>query len=1103
MQIVKYCASSHLKAFRLACENVKKGKNAGIKSIFVVPDNCGENVKNSMVKALVDGASFNVDILSFSELLSLSSCDKNFKFTAKTDGRFFVKKILTENENNLKCFASTKKTLTFSSMIYDVISDFKKNGVTVDRLKKEISTIADERQRNKFSDLCFVYEMYEKFLNENNFVDEVDCVKIATTFINQSAKFENTNFCFCFFNNFYQYQIEMIEALAFKCNEISFCIAEPKQHQPNSEIYSTKISKQIENISKKIGKKCEIISNYDEKNEIIKQINENLFTLSTDIKPLNVNGEIVLMNAANIANEVSYVAKRISWLIKNGLCRYNDILICVPDLNLYQPFIEQTFKKLQLSFWIDCGVPLEKTQCFKFVVDTINCIRNDFMASDVLSVVYNPCFGFEKDKIEFIETMTSKYGIDHKMWLTPLKNEKGGENFKLFEQEKQEIVAPILLFKKELDNAKTLSNYCGAIVNFLNSVNAKDNLQNCKIKLQDFSKENNIVLQQSFDKLLKVFEDVSKNVADFEISFTDFFAFLTNIIGKKPIPKTAKTLDSVFVGKVDAVKYLECKYLFVFGANEGVFPSSQSDVGIVSDNDKRNMDCLKEMATVTERNIESKFAVMQALLVGQELMICYPTKGLSEKLMPSGVINSLQNLFSFAGAPLPVVKTEQLLDDDRSFGSAEEKICFNIASYENALEYVAENDLPGNARDLIVSLFEQKGINVKGCLEDNQIENYIKNAKELFFPKGSTKVTQLENYFSCPFKHFLVNGLKLFEKEQSQIKATEIGTVLHGVAEEFVKKYEKKSLKKDEIIEISSKIFAKVIGKPEFEHLLLDKKNETILKGLKKESGNICLAIHYQNSHSKFETKFCEASFGDAGFAKMAEFDVNGTKLLLSGKVDRVDMFENYVRVVDYKTGKASSEYKESDLYYGKKVQLFVYMWAILNGMKQTKLQPAGVFLMPLHNELTKDKDENGFLKYRLNGTTLNEEKILRAQDDQVGGEHTTSDIIKFTIKKNDDKNAPFVLSGKGNGGLVSVEKFNKMLDYSIKISSKAILEILSGFIKAKPYNGACAFCKAKGLCEFYKQVTGKIRKFDLKIEDNSFEGEEDAKDKATTCSNQ
>ena len=62
------------------------------------------------------------------------------------------------------------------------------------------------------------------------------------------------------------------------------------------------------------------------------------------------------------------------------------------------------------------------------------------------------------------------------------------------------------------------------------------------------------------------------------------------------------------------------------------------------------------------------------------------------------------------------------------------------------------------------------------------------NGKEVFFADGKVKVTQIEQYFSCPFKHFARYGLKLKEKETCQFEVKDVGNVCHRGAELFVKK---------------------------------------------------------------------------------------------------------------------------------------------------------------------------------------------------------------------------------------------------------------------------------------------------------------------------
>ena len=73
----------------------------------------------------------------------------------------------------------------------------------------------------------------------------------------------------------------------------------------------------------------------------------------------------------------------------------------------------------------------------------------------------------------------------------------------------------------------------------------------------------------------------------------------------------------------------------------------------------------------------------------------------------------------------------------------------------------------------------------------------------------------------------------------------------------------------------------------------------------------------------------------------------NGEKVYLEGKIDRVDMLEmgskRYARVIDYKSGNTTLNLE--DVYYGLRLQLFLYLDAVLT-MRQAL--PAGVFYQKL-----------------------------------------------------------------------------------------------------------------------------------------------------------
>ena len=88
------------------------------------------------------------------------------------------------------------------------------------------------------------------------------------------------------------------------------------------------------------------------------------------------------------------------------------------------------------------------------------------------------------------------------------------------------------------------------------------------------------------------------------------------------------------------------------------------------------------------------------------------------------------------------------------------------------------------------------------------------------------------------------------------------------------------------------------------------------------------------DSNSKFKPTYFEKGFGtNSSLPALVLTD----KINLKGKVDRIDFYEDYFRIIDYKTGKCDRSFKE--LFFGKKVQLEAYIKVVENSLK---LKPAG-----------------------------------------------------------------------------------------------------------------------------------------------------------------
>lgn len=200
----------------------------------------------------------------------------------------------------------------------------------------------------------------------------------------------------------------------------------------------------------------------------------------------------------------------------------------------------------------------------------------------------------------------------------------------------------------------------------------------------------------------------------------------------------------------------------------------------------------------------------------------------------------------------------------------------------------------------------------------------------------------------------------------------------------------------------------------------------------------------------------------------------------LKGKIDRVDFYENHFRIIDYKSGNADASFAE--LYYGKKLQLFLYALAIKNA---TGKELSGTFYLPITNAMEKANAEEEL--YKLTGFYTDNEDIIPAYDTSLQPEQK-SRFVNMSLTK-DGK-----LSKRSNK-VVSQNEMLQMLEYSKQVSIGALSEIEQGKFKASPLkldgtHNACSYCPYLSLCS---KSTNNIEFRDVyKVEKQSFIGGND-----------
>jgi ATP-dependent helicase/nuclease subunit B len=281
------------------------------------------------------------------------------------------------------------------------------------------------------------------------------------------------------------------------------------------------------------------------------------------------------------------------------------------------------------------------------------------------------------------------------------------------------------------------------------------------------------------------------------------------------------------------------------------------------------------------------------------------------------------------------------------------------------------------------------------------ISDEARNALNQFRTKVYS-VTQLETYGKCPFQFFADKVLRLNAPPEMEegLSALEKGGVLHEVLFEFYSSRREKNL--PPLSRVTDKEFQEALddlrhrlvtklAQWDFTDLFWEVEKENIL-GTQDRKGILREFLEREREDTlEIEPKYFEVGFGSkvgavSDPALHRKEPVVAGKVLLRGKVDRIDGDNRRFRIIDYKTGANLASWKEIE--EGISLQLPLYLYAVESIFSELREVPqqgvAGIYYSlrsPVSQKLgvgSKEHRDQIFSVKRTSSALLDSDERLR-----------------------------------------------------------------------------------------------------------------------------
>ncbi|WP_258107603.1 ATP-dependent helicase [Campylobacter lari] len=440
------------------------------------------------------------------------------------------------------------------------ISNFKNQSKSAQEIRKELEFLKDEKNKN-YEEIIHLYEQYEHFLIQNNFMDFDDLLMLTNKILEdeQFAQEQSQKYTYITVDEYQDTNALQYQILKKLCvSHENICVV----GDDDQSIYGWRGAK-IENILNfkeqfNNVKLVKLEQNYRSTSAILQAANEliehNRKRLGKTLICTKDEGEeITILQNDDEKIESFKVAREVSKLLNSGI-NPSEIAILY-RVNALSRALEEAFSKEKIPFKLLSGIRFYERAEIKDIISYLRLLSNLNDDYSFKRIINRPKRNFGNASLEKLENYAKENHLSLFESLCALqgsgffskKTDKELEKFILSIhkiKEKDDLLAMILALEEEF-------------------------------KIKEFYKDN----PEGEDKLLNI-DELYANLKD-KITHGNYNG-LDDILNEISLLNEQDGLDkeSICIMSIHASKGLEFDYVFIIGLEEGFFPLTSESSNI-------------------------------------------------------------------------------------------------------------------------------------------------------------------------------------------------------------------------------------------------------------------------------------------------------------------------------------------------------------------------------------------------------------------------------------------------------------------------------------------------------------------------------------------
>lgn len=1001
---------------------IRANQAAGKKTLIFCEDRLTLAAERTVCAAV--GGTFFVSVYTFARFLS-SERGKRADILTAQGSAMAIRKIIEEQRESLKLFGRFSAAAA-AGAVYDTIALLYSSKISAADLAK---ADADGLLESKLHDIAAIYAEYEKYLEKSGKVDRNAYLSELPQIIEKSKKIAGSDVIFLGFQSFTRSSLDCARAAFRSAKNVYGLFIGGRE-----EIYVNEALTSFEGAAEEFGgaEVERIESDLSGEAEILRK---TLFDPETFHSGGAVRTDRVhLFEASDEEEELEFIAASIKKFVLEGGERYANISVMLPDVAGAERGLRRVFSQYRIPYYADRRRTLSEHAIAKFILDYLGCVAQGCPFKECDGVISSPLFPAERADKDIYRN----YALRLANFRGGVKREPNPEILSKMNFDFEAVQRVRTTFLKGFYCLKTgtAAEVCEGIKALLEKLEVKTALENISEKFKNDYPAESEFSGRVYDAALSVIAEAELIAGGGKMPLGEFIKILKSGFGALEISLIPPKTDAVFVGDLAATANTGSNVVFAAFLT-GDVPASSSDTALLTDSEISQLEGASLAISPKIRQVNMRRREQTALNIcafKKQLYLSYPVRLGGEESGVSEIVSYAKHAFlTPAGGELKAVNIKRLEKSDA------------------ALVYYCSEKIPALKR-LTTSPRAETLSAVYECLKDSGFEKeaeaaleapkqkVLSDGKALFVSYNSITPTMLETYFLCPYRNFVQNGLKLQEREEGSLRPVDTGNFIHTVLQRIAPEMD--GLTAETVTSRAEQIADELLKDAPYSSLTDSKSGGYTAQALIKEAGVIAAGMFEQLANSSFKVESAE-------YKCEVPLD-NGVKVF--GRIDRVDVCGDMVRIIDYKTG--AIDPSPAKYYMGLKLQLPLYLTSAAKGRRA-----AGAYYFPASVEY-RDKADGVF---RLQGYMDGSDEVVSSSD--------------VTLQpKTKSKYFDAYLGGGRSDKAMPTEVFNDFLQYSQAVARQGASEMLGGNITPSPAEDACSFCKAGGSCAFAVGSDGEER---------------------------